>query len=223
MSVDEMYFYSFQINRIAKFGFNYGRRMNQKQLRKIEFIEYTDDYELKNTVNNLLPKKDIDFQAKDITLRFINKPLTSFFELMKGSGGYKESFEDGRTPLISATSYNNGVTGYVNASPKFTKKTITVERISGNAFVQVEDYVTVPDDITVLIPKEDLPLSFLFMIATLIKLQSWKYCYGRKLSKSRLKLIEIPVPFADDEIDFEVIDYITEKTYGWESISELLK
>ena len=42
MSLEEMYFYAFQINMTAKFGFNYGRRMNMRQLKKLKFIPYED-------------------------------------------------------------------------------------------------------------------------------------------------------------------------------------
>jgi hypothetical protein len=154
--------------------------------------------------------------------QYIDKPLTEFFDFKKGAGGYKESFDDGLTPLISATIYNNGVTAYVDSKARFSKRTITVERVGGSAFVQLTDYVTVPDDISVLVPKDDYPLSFLFIVATLIRKQSWKYCYGRKLSRSRLKLIEIPLPYNGEGIDFDAMNLICKNTYGWNNIEKIL-
>lgn len=117
--------------------------------------------------------------------------IDDLFYVKRGVGGYRENLEIGNTPLVSATSINNGVLDFVDVSPTFKAPCITVERVGGNAFVQLIDFVTVPDDISVLVPKSNMTLEGLLKISTQINLESWRFNYGRKLSAKRLKKMEI--------------------------------
>ncbi len=119
--------------------------------------------------------------------------IDELFYPKKGKGGYIEDFEAGPTPLISATTENNGVTGFVKATPSFKAPAITVERVAGYAFVQTVDFSTVPDDITVLIPKQKIELEKLFFIASIITNSRWRFSFGRKLTPTRLKAIQLPI------------------------------
>lgn len=129
--------------------------------------------------------------------------IENVFHVERGKGGYRESLEFGNTPLVSATCINNGVLDFVDADPIFKAPCITVERVGGNAFVQPVDFITVPDDISVLIPKEEMSLETLFYVAVIINSHKWKYNYGRKLTGTRLKKIEITLSnFKHNDIDF---------------------
>jgi hypothetical protein len=70
--------------------------------------------------------------------------------------------ELGNTPLISATNKDNGVIDDVDIEPIFKAPAISVERVTGQAYIQLIDFATVPDDIFVLIPKEKMSLKKLF-------------------------------------------------------------
>lgn len=120
--------------------------------------------------------------------------IEDLFSVKRGIGGYRENLDIGNTPLVSATSINNGVLDFVDAAPTFKAPCITVERVGGNAFIQLIDFVTVPDDISVLVPKFNLTLEELFKISAQINLEKWRYNYGRKLSAKRLKKMEIRWP-----------------------------
>jgi len=78
------------------------------------------------------------------------KKIEDLFHIESGKGGYIRDFNIGDTPLVSATTTNNGVVGFVYDKPKFKAPAITVERVGGTAFVQLVDFSTVPDDISVL-------------------------------------------------------------------------
>jgi len=117
--------------------------------------------------------------------------IDDLFFIERGSGGYLENLEKGETPIISSTTKNNGVVGFVDLEPIFEAPCITVDRVTGQSFVQVSDFVTVPDDITVLIPKEEHSIERLFYVATCINQQKWRFNFGRKLTPIRLKTIEI--------------------------------
>lgn len=223
MSLTELYFYCYQINKIAAFGFNYGRRMNQKQLNKISLIKFDSSEKKMAEFNfnlqqylpakNRMVKKNVDKQD------FVKFPLNSFFDVVKGSGAYKFEYEIGKTPLVSATSFNNGILDYVDTEPTFSAKTITVERIKGNTFVQLKPYSTIPDDISVLIPKdENISIPALFYFAYIIRLEAWRYSYGRKLSPTRLKSFNLLLPVKNGVVNFEKIDKMALQIYGWKEI-----
>lgn len=221
MSIDELYFYAYQINKIAKFGFNYGRRMNQKQLNKLDLIPY-NGIPLKSDLKKLLPNnaKKVITQS-ELEFKLVN--LTSFFKIEKGKGNYRECFDSGKTPLVSATSFNNGILDYVDAEPFYKAGSITVERIKGNAFVQLDNYLTVPDDISILVPKDNMSIELLYYFAYSITRESWKYSYGRKLSQTRLKSVQIYVPFINGKVNEKAIKNIVEGILGWTYIENILK
>lgn len=128
--------------------------------------------------------------------------ITDLFYVKRGKGEYREKLESGNTPLVSATNTNNGIIDHVDLEPTFEAPAITVERVAGQAYVQLFDFATVPDDISVLIPKEQMSLKKLFYAASQINFSKWKFNYARKLTSTRLKLLEIDLSaFTDDEID----------------------
>jgi len=117
--------------------------------------------------------------------------IDDYFHVKRGSGGYIEDLNNGSTPLISAKNTNNGIVGFVDLEPVFQAPAITVERVTGQSFIQTVDFVTVPDDISVLIPKEEMSLEKIYYVASCINFLKWRFSYGRKLSQTRLKNIEI--------------------------------
>lgn len=218
MSLDELYYYSFQINKIAKFGFNYGRRMNQRQLNKMVLLPYRGKV-LDIKIKEMLPKK-VNKIGIPTTVEFKEFSINNFFSIIKGNGQYRESYDKGNTPLISATTFNNGIIDYVDTEAIFPKNTITVERIKGTAFVQMKEYVTVPDDISVLIPKKEMSVEELFYFAYLIRRESWRFSYGRKLSPTRLKTFNFMLPVdKKGEIDVNLIRSICNNCYGWNTVN----
>lgn len=127
--------------------------------------------------------------------------IDQLFHVKKGEGDYRENLGKGDTPLISATNTDNGVIAHVDIEPTFKAPAITVERVSGQAYVQLFDFATVPDDISVLIPKEKMSLKKLFYVASQVNLLKWKFCYSRKLTPYRLKYLEVDLTkFVDEDI-----------------------
>jgi hypothetical protein len=128
--------------------------------------------------------------------------ITKLFIPERGKGEYREKLESGDTPLVSAKNTNNGIIDFVDIEPTFKAPAITVERVTGQAYVQLLDFATVPDDMSVLIPKEEMSLKKLFYIASQINLIKWRFNYGRKLTTTRLKNVEIDLlQFEDSELN----------------------
>jgi type I restriction enzyme M protein len=125
--------------------------------------------------------------------------ITELFHVKRGKGEYRENLEVGNTPLVSATNTNNGIIDHVDIESTFKAPAITVERVTGQAYVQLFDFATVPDDITVLVPKEEMSLQKLFYIAAQINLLKWRFNYARKLTPTRLKSLEVDLSNFRDE------------------------
>jgi type I restriction enzyme M protein len=128
--------------------------------------------------------------------------LEDFFYIKRGMGEYRQNLEKGITPLVSATNTNNGIIDYVDLDPTFKAPAITIERVSGQAYVQL-----FPDDITVLVPKVPMSLKKLFYTAAQINMSKWRFSYARKLTPKRLN--KILIDYSNfNEIKFDISDEV---------------
>ena len=93
----------------------------------------------------------------------------------------------GNTILISSKGDDNGVFGFFNIEKHYKASFITVPRVGtiGQAFVQNED-CSVDNNCMVLIPQKNLSKEELFQVAFQIRLNKWKYRYGRQITPERL-------------------------------------
>ena len=217
MTEADLYFYAAQIN-LQKWRFSFGRMVINDRLKLLEIEKSIKSYNLMKLVSNLLPNPVKKEKIENIEFSLI--PLSKLFEIKKGKGKYYENCEIGDTPLVSATGKNNGIIGHVNLAPIFKAPMITLERVLGNAFVQLEDFVTVPDDIFVLEPKNVMSIDELFYCASVLNTQKWRFNYSRKMTPIRFKKLSIAMPInKNNEIDINAIRKLVTSNYGWEPIS----
>lgn len=96
--------------------------------------------------------------------------------------------EEGENIIISSKGEDNGVYGFFNVKNRYTAPFITVPRTGtiGQAFVQLKD-CSVDNNCLVLIPKQYIDTETLFQIAFQIRLNKWKYKYGRQITPKRLE------------------------------------
>ena len=125
--------------------------------------------------------------------------IADLFYVRKGKGAYLSQLAPGHTPLVSSSTANHGIVGLVEIEPTFRAPAITVGRVAGMAFVQTEDFATVPDDMAVLAPKGFMPPSHLYIVAALINRTRWRFSYYRKLTPTRLGKLEIPFEHVADK------------------------
>jgi hypothetical protein len=221
MSHDELLYYAAYINRFLKWRFSFGRMVSKDRIGQLEVKEYDGSIHPSQTIEQIMPKKQ-SASRNAISTNFAQMKLSNIFAIVRGRGAYREDVLSGDTPLVSATSLDNGILDYVDLPPIFRAPAITVERVSGHAFVQINDFVTVPADVSVLVPKDrKMPLSCLFFLASVINLERWRYSFGRKLTAGRLKRMTILVPISQDKkIDYETTEVVSSGCYGWKEISE---
>ena len=124
--------------------------------------------------------------------------LTDLFEIKKGERLTKDNRIEGKIPLITATSENNGVVQFINLKEFEKVKKIFENKITIDMFFNVfyHQYSYFSDDnVHTLIPKQsNNKYVSLFLVSVLNKLKE-KYDYGRQVRLSRLnsELISLPV------------------------------
>lgn len=125
--------------------------------------------------------------------------ITTIGQLFKIKYGQKEYHNkewldgtEGENILISSKGDDNGVYGFYEIENKFRAPVITVQGYGtiGQAFVQEYD-CSVDDHLLILIPKEKLTMEELYQVAFQIRLDKWRYRYGRGITPDRLAIQKI--------------------------------
>ncbi len=108
--------------------------------------------------------------------------LQELFDIKKGKRLTKANMTEGVTPFIGAIDNNNGLTAFVGQPAIHKANTITVN-YNGNgvaeAFYQPKPFWC-SDDVNVLYPKFTLTPAIALFIATVIRLERYRFNYGRK-------------------------------------------
>ena len=112
----------------------------------------------------------------------------SFFDIFYGQKELhsRDGIPPGDSPVVSPTEQYNGTYGWLWFEPLIAAPFVTVAQTGtiGEAFVQLEP-CAVNDDCLVLLPREG-KLPMLFITAAIIRLERWRFTYGRKLTPSRI-------------------------------------
>ncbi len=184
--------------RANKYRYNYGRQAN-KSLKEIKIpsIETIPKY-VNNISISFTPNKN-SIIDKTIILEIKKWKYFSFNELFKIEKG-RETFmgnKNGEFVFISATRENNGVTDFVsNGNKIFEENTITVPSngaSTGEAFYQDKKYFAT-GDVNILIPLFKLNKYIALFLTTIIRLEKYRFSYGRKWGKDRMLDSKIKLP-----------------------------
>jgi predicted RNA methylase len=117
--------------------------------------------------------------------------IGEFFDIYYGQKELhsREGMVPGDTLIISPTEQYNGCYGWLDFSVLIKPPFVTVAQTGtiGEAFVQLEP-CGVNDDCLILLPKQhlNLPLACYFIAAATIRLERWRFNYGRKLTPARI-------------------------------------
>ena len=106
----------------------------------------------------------------------------------------REGIPSGQTLIISPTEEYNGTYGWLSFSPALQPPFVTAAQTGsiGESFVQLEP-CAVNDDCLVLLPKNDeVMVPQLFLAAAVIRLERWRFTYGRKLTPPRIAEFKLP-------------------------------
>ena len=200
MSLTELYFYCYQINKHGKFGFNYGRRMNMRRLEKLNLLPF-DAYkhiEMPNvSTREIIPEIMISFPKEQVDFCDL-VDISTLFELVNARSRGYELYDKGEVAFVSNGFYNKGIMGYVE--PYEDDRIFKGNCISISAFceaiVQEDDFVARGNGgsgLTVLKPKFEMDKHVLDIYASYINnFCKWRFSYGRMVSVQRLNKLKVP-------------------------------
>jgi hypothetical protein len=128
--------------------------------------------------------------------------ITDLFELKVAKSKGNEDYDDGEIPYISSTTMNNGVVKFVDPysdDKVFTGGLICISGL-GFATLQLSDFLPKGnggDSATILVPREEMSVNeLIYYTATFNLLHTWRFSFGRKCGKERIKNLDL-MPFAD--------------------------
>ena len=108
--------------------------------------------------------------------------ITDLFELERGSFHSLNVLDSGSVATVSRTERDNGVVGYYEPPENCTiypPGLITVSTVTGDAFVQVVDFICT-DNVIVCVPLRPYQPTTFYFVASIINQQKWRYGYGRQ-------------------------------------------
>jgi len=176
LSIDEL------MRRLVSFYVRYAAEIIQQRRRINEGSLLVKPY------RDMLTKKRLKNAEK---LGDSSGAIGEFFDIYYGQKELhsREGLAPGDSLIISPTEEYNGCYGWLEYNHLQEPPFVTVAQTGtiGEAFVQLEA-CGVNDDCLVLLPKENkpLPLASYFIAAATIRLESWRFSYGRKLTPSRI-------------------------------------
>lgn len=150
---------------------------------------------------------------------FVLKKVKDMFDVKSGDFHAVKELDPGKTPLISCGNSNNGLIGYFDIPDKnIYSNAITVAYNGQPLTAKFHPYkFGAKDDIAILIPKEPLNNTSMLYIASLLNNSRWRYSYGRKCFRDKLRDFEllVPVIISDEEakLDENAILRLFPRTY----------
>ncbi|MFZ3382526.1 MAG: hypothetical protein WA144_01245 [Candidatus Methanoperedens sp.] len=223
MEVEKLYFVA-SIIRKDKWRYNYGRKITPIRLKplQIDFSEM-DEESIKKIRRTLLKKVETlkkEFKIKNIPSiehRTDKIALCELFDIKYGQRELhsKDYLEFGNTLVISSQGTDNGCYGFYNIEAKYKNIIISAPSTGSIGMSFVQEYpCSIDDNCLVLTPKGGINLSIeeIYFITSLIRLDSWRYRYGRQVTSKRLgKLV----------VDFSEFDYAKTKSIK-ENINKII-
>lgn len=110
----------------------------------------------------------------------------------------KRWLKEGNDIIISSSGAENGLYGFYQFAPIYNRPILTCPSTGSisQSFVQ-EFPCSVDDNTLVFVPKIDTKIEILYYISALIRLDSWRYRYGRQATPTRLNNMKIDLSFYD--------------------------
>ena len=120
--------------------------------------------------------------------------IPSLFDVCPGKYYSKDSYDEGKTPYISASDTHNGISSMTNLEPDFTGNKMTIGKIGATAYYQSQPFCAT-SDVNVLTPKFKMsPFVGLFISRIINYSENYKWSYGRQCRVGDTNKIAIKLP-----------------------------
>jgi len=183
--------------RANKYRYSYGRQAN-KTLPDIlvPSVDEIPDWAEKTKMPSMPSKKSILNKHHHLNIsrwKYFN--YEELFDIRKGKRLTKENMIEGKTPFIGSIDSNNGYREYIGQKPIHTGNTITINYNGsvGESFYQPKSFWA-SDDVNVLYPKFEMNKYIAFFLVTVIRLEKFRFNYGRKWETERMKESKMKLP-----------------------------
>ena len=135
--------------------------------------------------------------SKIDTSKWMDFPISTLFDVVKGTRLTKADMRDGETNFIGASAVNNGITAHISNDEHIHPAntiTITYNGSVGEAFYQDRPFWA-SDDVNVLYPKFAMNRYIAFFIIPVLKKAGQKYAFIDKWKKEDIEkdCISLPV------------------------------
>ena len=205
----------------------------ENKVPTVELVEKYLDEAVKESLTYLIKSKkwrsnhiNIQPETKFVPVVYIqNQQEDGLCIIEKKTSLPQNQLEYGKTPYVTTSSLNNGISGYYDEEPNCKGRCLTVALNGsvGETFFQFNDFITSGDNAVLRLKNKEYNPYLLFYIGVMIKTHQWKYNYYRKLNLTKLKKMQIHMPFKkDDCLDLEYIHKIVENSYGFDQLKEYL-
>ena len=205
LTLQEKIFYSTCITS-NRYRFNYGRKPKGERLKSISIPEKD---KIPDWVNNVATPQLDHVNRPFNTTSSPNIDISNWnffkiedlFEIKKGRRLTKANMGKGRVPFIGSIDSNNGYREYIGQKPIHTGNTITVNYNGSvaEAFYQPNPFWA-SDDVNVLYPRFQMNQYIALFLITLIKMERYRFNYGRKWHMERMNISAIKLPVIESGI-----------------------
>jgi len=122
--------------------------------------------------------------------------ISKLFEVRSGDFHAVSELDPGKVPLISCGNSDNGLVGYFDIPEGKTYiRAVTVAYNGQPLTAKFHPYrFGAKDDVAVLVPLRPMTDTAQLYVAALLNNMQWRYSYGRKCFKAKLRSLQIPVP-----------------------------
>lgn len=194
-------------------------KLLNKEIDEITLIEILNENKIKFDSKNK-SKKPLKIQEllKNKSYNWTRFNLTegenSLFDIQKGERLVTTERLNGETPLVTASSKNNGIVEFIDLesfkeSKKLNNNSITIDMFF-NVFYHDYDYFSDDNVHTIKIKNKELNPKIALFVKTMLELNQKKYSFGRQLRLKRLENESILLPINKD------------KTINWDLIEEYI-
>lgn len=154
-------------------------------------------------------------------------PITYIFQVPIKTGDYHVSKEldAGVVPLISCSAVNNGLEGKFDVSISNTTKNAITIASDGQPLATYYHYYpfVAKDNVIIGIPNRSYRFTTLLFFATQLNGLRWRFSYGRKCYLNKIHKIKFFLPFRNNEIDEDYIEYLFKRSPSWITLQKIFK
>lgn len=187
-------------------------KVDYTKLNKAQFIQTIRDYlafEIKHGMTDLSQKYIIMSENIDLNVESWKEfRVNELFKVERGTVSNINSLAEGDCPIVSAYGENQGVAVFANEEIKYRNSLTASMNGSKTGYVAFHGYgFNANADCGILLPYFKINVYIGLFISTIMTQFSYKYIYGRKLTKARLnsEIIKLPVT-SEGEIDLEYME-----------------